>query len=195
MKKKIIELIEFYFMFYGVYKINLENYNNLNFDLHHNFNFKILKIEDLKYFEALELKDSYLDIIKSRLNNENEFICFALIDSLTNKLAYYSWINQSKSYWVKEMNKTFNFKETRSCLFEDDNTMIEYRSLGLHSFAMSKRIQYCLNNSIKTIYILIHLRNKPALKVVHKFKFKRSNFFPIYIRKEAVIYTLKKIKF
>jgi hypothetical protein len=150
--------------------------------------------EDVILFEDLNLKSEYLSVLKNRLDNES-FYCFGIIDKEKSQLVYYSWINCSNNYLIKEVNKTYNFSSTKSCLFEDDNTKYNYRGLGLHSYVMIKRINFCLEYGIKKIYIIIDPNNLPAIKTIKKLGFKRINIIPFYFRYESIkssFFLLKK---
>jgi hypothetical protein len=186
--KKITELL---FVSYWLYKLNVLKKNESLSKLKVGFKFQILSKKELYYFVEINYINRYIELYKKRLESSN-YKCFAIIEINTNKLVYYSWINFSKSHYCKEINKTLKLMSKNTCLFEDDNTLIEYRNNGFHKFVMEKRINYCIENNIDTIYILIHIFNKPALNTVKKYNFRRKNI-PLALRDGSFNYILKKI--
>lgn len=193
MFKKTKKIIEFLFVSYWLYKLNVSKENKKEFvtKLKSGFKFQILSKDELYYFKEIDHINRYIDLYKNRLENIN-YKCFAIIEKNTNKLVYYSWININTSHYCKEINKTLKLNSRNGCLFEDDNTIPEYRNNGFHKFVMEKRINYCIENNIDTIYILIHIFNKPALNTVKKYNFRRKNI-PLALRDGSFNYILKKI--
>jgi hypothetical protein len=188
------KIAEFYFLYYGFFKLKPNKFylEKSNSDIIKGFEFRILNSSDLVYFEKLNLVEYYFTICKNRLNNPNEFLCFALIDLTSCDLAYYSWINQSEMYYIKEVNVKMKLKLNQSVLFEDDNTIEKYRKKGFHKFMMNKRIEYCINNNIHSIFIAIYLKNIPALRTIKSIGFRKINKMSIYYRQGTIGYTLNK---
>lgn len=177
---KIKRLFEFILKYYFVLKYDFST-NKLNkIEPPFGFLFKILTIHDLHYFNFCEGKRSaYLEICKKRLNDPN-FYCFALIHENTNELAHYSWINHSDHYLVKETSRIYHLKKNKMVLFEDDNTLPNYRGFRLHTYVLQKRLSFAKELGVTSCLIIIHPRNTIALKSATKIGFSRINFLPYY---------------
>jgi len=188
----ITKIAEFYFKYYGVFILDKENYLPETYNLDPRFEFKILNIDDLFLFKKLDSKKKNYNLYVDRLKS-SDFVCFAIIEKSKSEIAYYSWLNFSNRYFVHEINKVMDFKKEKSVLFQDDNTIEPYLRLGLHKYVMQKRVQYSFENQVNRIYIVIYLRNVPALRTVKKIGFKQINFLSIYLRKGTLKYTVKKI--
>ena len=117
-----------------------------------------------------------------------------MIDRKKDCLAYYSWMNFSKKFYVHEINRHLDLQDTNSCLFIDDYTLPKYRQRGLHKYVFNKRIEYCINEDIKKIYIVIHTKNKIAMKTVESFGFKKNNFLPFFFVKKPIKRIIDKIQ-
>jgi len=192
------KILEFYFKSYSIYyyKINKNDVNaNLNFQnlKFPQLTYKICTIEDYSYFVSAISEDSKLEIIYNRLLKPYEYKGFIIVDEEDSALVYYSWICLKKQYYCKEMNQYITLKKNMA-LFEDDYTFEKYRQKGLHTFMMYKRIEYCIDNNIHKIFIIIQSNNYIAKKTIKKFNFKRKWNIPIYYRKGAIEYTINKIK-
>ena len=140
----------------------------------------------------MKLSKSYLEIIKTRLDSPF-YSCVAIIDVVNDKIAYYSWINTNDKYKTNEFYFSLNLKKHNSCLFEDDNTIEQYRGQYLHTFAMVYRIKYCKDKCIKKVLIAIHPRNIAAIKTIKKIGFNPTYFFPFKIRRGSFSLFYKKI--
>ena len=144
MKKFLIKVFEHYFKYFYVFRL-VPNEKENNIAIDKKFELKIIEDNKSHYFDKILLPQEYLEIIKSRLKSEY-FVCFAVIDTEKDQLAYYSWINLSPRYWVREVNQFYFFGRSKSCLFEDDNTLVCYRVYKLHSYVIRERINYFLRN-------------------------------------------------
>lgn len=189
---KIIKLFETLIVYYRLYNLNVNKINLLNIRISKEFNLKILNKEDLHLFNQFNLPEKYLKIYLARFESNN-FICFAIIDTKENNLAYYSWINFEKKTYCKEIKKTLDLENKNACLFEDDNTHEDYRKLKLHSFVMNERLKYCIDKEIKKVYIIIHPKNIPAIKTIKKFNFIRSIHFPYTYRNNSFSLIFNKL--
>jgi hypothetical protein len=188
--KKLIKLFEFLFTYYNIYKLKLEDIEIKELSLPEGFQFKHLTEKDFYLFESLNLKIDYLNICNNRLKNK-DIIAFGIIDLKKDCLAAYSFINSSNQYYIKALNRNIQLKSKNCLMFEDDNTLQEYRRNGLSSYIMNERIRYSLNNK-KNSFIFAHPTNTPSIKTILKFNFKKTHNFPVAIRKEAFIYLYKK---
>ena len=185
-------LFETFFIYYRLYYINTNKIKFKEINLNSKFELKILNIEDLYLFDFYELPNNYLKIYADRLKNSN-FICFGVLDISNNRLAYYSWINFEKKTYCKEIKKSLELKNKNACLFEDDNTHLEYRNCKIHSFVMNERLKYCISNNISKAYIVIHPFNIPAIKTISKYKFKKIIHIPISYRDNSIQLFIKKL--
>jgi RimJ/RimL family protein N-acetyltransferase len=156
------------------------------------FEFKILTLNDLYYFKQWEDKIRYLELYETRLQNP-DYYCFAVIDVSTDQLAHYSWVNNTDHYFIKEINTSYDLKQNRQVLFEDDNTKEAYRGQKIHTFVMSKRIEFSKKIGATKIFIEIYPRNTVALNTAKKFGFKRRNINPFYLRAGSISYIKNKI--
>ena len=186
------KILTFYFKIYGIFQLELDNIDFKEKILDEKFEFRILNSDEIWLLKKINSKRKFFDWYE-KIIESTDYKCFVIIDKVKNCLAYYSWVNFSNNYYLHEVNTTLNFKEIDACLFQDDNTMEEYRRLGLHTYIMNERIKYCKQLGIKRVYITIFLKNKPAIKTVKKFNFKRTNIFPIYYRKGTISYSIKKV--
>jgi len=180
MLKKSLKIL---FKYYGVYRLNIRKHSPHSLVLSDDFELKEFTADDLFYFSPLGLNDSYIHIYEKRFKS-NRYKCYGVIDRSSNKLAYYAWICLLDVKFVKEINRNFKLKQKQAVLFEDDNTTLEYRGKGIHSYVMEYRIQQAKKQGVKSVYIIVYKRNIPALKTIKKFKFKRVNINPFYFRKE-----------
>jgi hypothetical protein len=156
------------------------------------FTFKILTEEDLPYFSSFNKNDDYIDLCRSRLKS-SDFKCFAIIFQKENLLVHYSWVNYSNKYLVKELNKSICLKKKHRVLFEDDNTLLQFRGLKLHSYVFHKRINYSRSIGAKNALIMIYPRNKVALHTAKKMGFKRINLFPYFYRENSISFLAHKL--
>ena len=190
---KLYLFFEFLFKYYYhlVLDISGEVFVNPLF-ISSNFELKILTSQELYYFKQWEDKIRYLELYETRLHNP-DYYCFAVIETSTNQLAHYSWVNNTTRYHIKEINRLFHLKENKQVLFEDDNTKEEYRGQKIHTFVMSKRIEFSQKIGATKIFIEIYPRNTVALNTAKKFGFKRSNIIPFYLRPGSISYIKNKI--
>ena len=190
---KIYLFFEFLFKYY--YHLVLDISDNLFINevlISSNFELKILTIHDFYYFQQWEDKIKYLELYKMRLQSA-DYYCFAIIETGANQLAHYSWVNNTTSYYIKEINRLFHLKQNKQVLFEDDNTKEEYRGQKIHTFVMSKRIEFSKKIGATKIFIEIYPRNTIALNTAKKFGFKRRNINPFYLRAGSISYIKNKI--
>jgi hypothetical protein len=190
-KFKII--FETFFIYYRLYFVSLNEIKIKEIKIGSNYQFKILTIEDLELFDFFELSNYYIKIYAERLNNK-DFICFGMIDLNNNKLAYYSWLNFENKTYCKEIKRNLKLKKTNACLFEDDNTHIDYRNCKLHTYIMNERLKYCASKNLNKAYIIIHPLNIPAIKTIQKFGFKKTIHIPIKYRDNSIQYLINKLK-
>jgi GNAT superfamily N-acetyltransferase len=188
--KKLVKLFEFLFTYYNIYILKFEDIDVKQLSLPEGFKFKELNKNDLYLFEALNLKIEYLLICHEKLMNK-DIVAYAIIDTKRDRLAAYSFINASKKYYLHALNKKINLEKTNCIFFEDDNTIEDYRRMGLSSYIMNERIRFAKENH-KNSLGFAHPTNTPSIKTLLKFHFKKTHNFPIAIRKEAFIYLYKK---
>lgn len=190
---KISHFFEFLFKYY--YHLVLDISDLVCVDsvfISSNFELKILTSKELYYFKQWEDKSRYLALYEARLDNP-DYYCFAVIETSTNQLAHYSWVNNTDSYNIKEINKLCQLKQNKQVLFEDDNTKKEFRGQKIHTFVMHKRIEFSQKIGATKIFIEIYPRNTVALNTAKKFGFKRSNINPFYLRPGSISYIKNKI--
>ena len=187
---KIIKLFEFILTYYNIYKLKFEDIEIKDLSLPEGLIFKRLTENDLYLFNSLHLKAEYLEICNKRLKNSN-IISYAIIDVKKDCLAAYSFINSSEIYYLHALNKKIHLSKTNSVFFEDDNTLEEYRRMGLSSYIMNERIRYAKQNKKHSLGFA-HPSNTPSIKTLLKFNFKKTYNFPVAIRKDAFIYIYKK---
>jgi hypothetical protein len=190
---KISRFFEFLFKYY--YHLVLDISDLVCVDsvfISSNFELKILTSKELYYFKQWEDKIRYLALYETRLDNP-DYYCFAVIETSTNQLAHYSWVNNTDNYNIKEINKLCQLKQNKQVLFEDDNTKEEFRGQKIHTFVMCKRIEFSQKIGATKIFIEIYPRNTVALNTAKKFGFKRSNINPFYLRPGSISYIKNKI--
>jgi hypothetical protein len=191
--QRIRVFFELIFRYYYVLNLDLLKFNIPNsIELDGEFNFKILAEEDLPYFSSFNKNNDYIDLCRSRLKC-SDFVCFAIIHKKENLLVHYSWVNFSDKYRVKELNKSIWLKKQQRVLFEDDNTLYQFRGLKLHSYVIKKRINYSRSIGAKNALIMIHPRNKVALHTAKKMGFKRINLFPYFYREKSLSFLAHKL--
>ena len=188
--KKLIKLFEFLFTYYNIYKLKIKDIEIKELTLPENFQFKRLTEKDFYLFKALTLKSDYLEICNKRLKNK-DIVAYAIIDVKKDCLAAYSFINSSEIYYLHALNKNIQLSKSNCLFFEDDNTLEDYRKMGLSSYIMNERIRYAKQNN-KHALGFSHPSNTPSIKTLLNFNFKKTYNFPIALRKEALIYLFKK---
>ena len=188
--KKIIKLFEFLFTYYNIYKLKLEDIEIKEMTLPEGYQFKQLTEKDFYLFKAINLKPDYLEICKKRLKNK-DIVAYAIMDVKKDCLAAYSFINSSEIYYLHALNKTIYLSKSNCLFFEDDNTLENYRRMGLSSYIMNERIRYSKQNNKHSLGFA-HPTNTPSIKTLLNFNFKKTYNFPIAIRKAAFIYLYKK---
>jgi hypothetical protein len=188
--KNFIKLFEFLFKYYNIYKLDYENIRLIHLKLPEGLIFKELNESDFYLFQKLDLKSDYLKICYKRLIS-SDIISYAIVDLKKDCLAAYSFINLSETYYLSALNKKINQSKLNCVFFEDDNTLLNYRRIGLSSYIMNERIRYAKLNK-KNALGFAHPSNLPSIKTLVKFNFKKTHNFPIAIRKEAFVYLFKK---
>jgi len=194
----IKKALEFYLKYY--YRLSLDLTKVGRADYMQKFNrtlpdklqFKILEAKDIRYFLKMDIKDSYRKILNNRFSNPEHYLCFAIIDTTKDVLAYYCWTNSLKEYYHNEFEFVYRH-DGEKVLFENDFTVPEYRQMGLHSYCMLQRILHAQQAGFKKAIINIYFRNEPALKTAMKFGFRKTWMFPISIRKGSLSYTYHKL--
>lgn len=127
----------------------------------------------------------YIKNILPRLQQENRFKGFAVIDLINNKIAYLSWIGfEVMNISEKGYSKALASNEA---YFLDDHCVRHHQRKGLHNVVFNDRLSYCNKNGIKTVYIVIYLNNIRALQNLKKYNFRLIEKF--------IFYPLLKCKF
>ncbi len=189
---KIKKIAEIFFIYFRLYELKIEKTTFLSFKLDSNFEFRILNENDIIFFQNFNLPKRYIDIYINRFKNKT-YKCFAVFDKNTSKLVYYSWINFEKKTYCRELKRNLYLKEKNACLFEDDNTHLDYRKNKLHTFIMNERIKFCKSLNLERIYIIIHPNNIPAIKTINKFNFVKTFHIPIKFRENTLHLLSNKI--
>lgn len=83
-------------------KVDPEDYKRrFSKPLPEGFVFKMLTLDDMHYFEKLNLRHNYLQVMYDCLSQPESHQCFAIIDTKKDALAYYCWTN-----WLKSITTT-----------------------------------------------------------------------------------------
>ena len=115
---------------------------------------------------------NYNKIIEPRLKG-NSWVGIAVIDSTNKKIAYVSWIIIKNINFLSEfkiiLNDTQFFMRHGYCLSE-------YRHMGLHTRMEQERINYCIKNGAKEIFIQIANNNLKGIESVENNGFRHSHW-------------------
>ena len=130
----------------------------------------------------------YQKNILPRLQQETRFKGFAVIDQITNEIAYLSWID-FKNIIIPEISFNKNL-DPNEAFFFDDHCVIHHQRNGLHNAIFNDRISYCKKVGVKEVFIVIYLNNIRALQNLKKYNFKITNTFTYY----PLLKTLKSVK-
>ena len=103
--------------------------------------------------------DSYRRKVISRLN-AREWTGLAVFDKATNDIAYIAWIINGSIRYFEEFGI---FLKQGQYLLKDGYCVPEYRHQGLHTRMEQERINYCLRNGAREIFIQIHDSNKKGI--------------------------------
>ena len=87
----------------------------------------------------------------------------AVFDSNTGGIAYIAWIIDNSIPFFEEFGITLRKDQF---LLKDGFCVPEYRHQGLHTRMEQERINYCVNNGAKDIFIQIHDSNKKGIQSV-----------------------------
>jgi len=132
---------------------------------------ELLKEYALNYRSA----NHYEKNIYPRLEKKERFKGFAVLDTEKNIIVYLSWIDFNYIL-IKEIDYRKRLTEKKA-FFLDDHCVPQYQRKGLHKAVFNKRINYCTNNKISTIMIVIYLNNFRALNNLKKYNFKLEKVF------------------
>lgn len=111
---------------------------------------KLIKFELARNPKKAERK------IKSRLSSD-AWIALCVIDKTNDIIAYYSWIIIKSIPYFEE----FGIQLTDGqFLLKDGFCAPDYRHQGLHTRMEQERINYCVRNGAKEIFIQIHDSNE-----------------------------------
>jgi len=87
----------------------------------------------------------------------------AVIDTTNDDIAYIAWIINRNIRYIEE----FGIKMKKGqFLLKDGFCVPEYRHQGLHSRMEQERINYCVRNGAKEVFIQIHDSNQKGIKSV-----------------------------
>lgn len=122
-------------------------------------------------------KNAFKSKVVSRLNSD-AWVGLAVIDQNENAIAYIAWIVIKNTNYISD----FEFQlEKGEFLLKDGYCVKAYRHQGLHTRMEQERINYCVRNSAKQIYIQILNSNKKGINSV------LGNGYDLF-RKDRLIY-------
>lgn len=157
------------------------------------FQFKILGMDDVQAIceFSRERIAGYEEKAIARLQNHTCYRGLAFVEDKTGKIVYLCWI-AFKPILVSELQRTLTFNQ-KTVYFFDEFTLLEYRSRGLHSSMMVRRINYCLQQHKSKVIILIETFNRYPIRTVWKVGFKWQKTFIRY-RSGAFTRELKELQ-
>lgn len=133
-----------------------------------------------KYAEGNRNKEHYEKNIVTRINENERFKGFAVLDTRENEIAYLSWIDFNK-VTIGEIHFDKELSNTEAYFFDDD-CVRKHQRQGLHQSVFINRLKFCKSMGIKTVYIVVYLSNRRALQSLKKFKFelkKTIKYYPL----------------
>jgi hypothetical protein len=97
-------------------------------------------------------RKAYINKVPSRMNS-GAWKGLAIFDKATGDIAYIAWIVIKSIRYLEEFGVRL---EKNQYLLKDGFCVPEYRHKGLHTRMECERINYCVNNGAKKIFIQIH---------------------------------------
>lgn len=145
---------------------------------------KILDVDDkillMDYASKYRSNSHYIKNILPRIEQENRFKAFAVIDELKNEIAYLCWID-FENITIPEIGYLKKI-ESNEAYFLDDHCVKHHQGKGLHSLMFNERLLFCKRKKVSNVFIVIYLNNFKALGNLKKFNFKllrRFIFYPL----------------
>lgn len=166
--------------FFNMYNMYILVPHNILPEVSVDFQFKILDMDDARSIREFsrERIAGYEEKAIARLQEHTQYRGLAFIEAETGKIVYLCWI-AFKPILVSEINRILTFNQ-ETVYFFDDFTLQEYRSRGLHSAMMVRRINYCLEHHKSRVIILIETFNRHPIRTVGKIGFKWEKTFISY---------------
>ncbi len=93
----------------------------------------------------------------------DEWKGLAVFDKNTMRIAYMAWIIDKSIEYFEEFGVTLSQGQF---LLKDGQCKEEYRHQGLHTRMEQERINYCVMNNAKEVFIQIHDSNKKGIESV-----------------------------
>ncbi len=121
-------------------------------------------------------RKAFRNLIPARMNSGN-WIGLAVIDNITGDIAYLAWIIVKSIRYFEEFGI---YLKPGQFLLKDGFCVPEYRHQGLHTRMEQERINYCIKNGAKDIFIQIQDENEKGKDSV------RNNGY-VLINKKYVI--------
>ncbi len=140
-----------------LYKLDLMSFNEEKFiscNLIPHFQFYMPNEKDLALFAKLyENIPGKTDKINQTFESGN-YLCFAYIDTINNRLAYTRWLCKNE-YYSEAMRKNIKLNDNEA-LTLDSYTHPDYRMLGLHKQMNVQMLGWLKKNThIRYIYMVI----------------------------------------
>lgn len=144
------------------------------------FQFKILEIDDVQAIRdfSRHRPAGYEEKAIAMLQDNTCYRGLAFMEGGTDKIVYLCWI-AFKPILISEIKRTLAFNQ-QTAYFFDDFTLLEYRSRGLHSAMMVRRINYCQQHQKSKVIIVIETFNRHPIRTVWKVGFKWRKTFISY---------------
>ncbi|MDX9929673.1 MAG: hypothetical protein RBS37_07460 [Bacteroidales bacterium] len=119
---------------------------------------------ELRRFHLERGYDAYNRKVKARLEGE-EWTALAVVDTSNNSIAYLAWIVSKPVPYAEEFGAHLG---NGSFLLKDGYCAKTYRHRGLHTRMEQERINYCVRNNAKEIYIQIMTSNLRGIDSVER---------------------------
>lgn len=136
------------------------------------FQFKILGSDDAQAIRDFSRQRTagYGEKAIARLQDITCYRGLAFIEGETGKIVYLCWI-AFQPIFISEIKQRLAFNQ-QTVYFFDDFTLLEYRSRGLHSAMMVRRINYCQQQKKSKVIIIIQTFNRHPIRTAYKVGFK-----------------------
>ena len=135
---------------------------------------KLIKFELARNPKKAERK------IKSRLAN-SAWVPLAVVDTTNGQIAYVAWVIAKSIPYFEEFG--IQLKDGQF-LLKDGYCSPDYRHQGLHTRMEHERINFCIQNGAKVIFIQIHDSNKKGVKSV------LENGYVLYKQSNVILWSI-----